>query len=137
MLWGASAVNIFNFTFMQEYFAAMLGLEIGNYYHIANNFHYYEDKREMLESIASVTDYIDVPYEYDKKFYSLEDFDQQVKCLSEEEKQMRLDSYQYQPYLFEEDFFRDWYSVLFNKNCPMVDWEIKNPILYELLASKL
>lgn len=137
MLWGASAVNIFNFTFMQEYFAAILGMEIGNYFHIANNFHYYEEKRDMLESIASVTDYTDVPYEYDKRFHSLEDFDQQLKLLSEEEKQMRLDSYQYQPYLFEEDFFRDWYSVLFNKICSMVDWEIKNPILYELLTSKL
>lgn len=57
MLWGASAVNIFNFTFMQEYFSSILGMEIGNYYHIANNFHYYEDKRGMLETLASIKDY--------------------------------------------------------------------------------
>ena len=76
MLWGASAVNVFNFTFIQEYFAAILGMEIGSYYHIANNFHYYEDKRSMLESIAKVSDYSDVPYPYDtgqthQIFYSL------------------------------------------------------------------
>ena len=50
MLWGASAVNIFNFTFMQEYFAAMLNMEIGSYFHIANNFHFYEDKLAHLQN---------------------------------------------------------------------------------------
>lgn len=133
MLWGASAVNIFNFTFMQEYFSAILGLEMGNYYHIANNFHYYEDKREMLECIASVTDYIDVPYEYDKKFYSLDDFDQQVKCLCEEETRMRLEGYQYQPNIFEDDFFRDWYSVLLHKNYKDAAVDYSNPLLRKLL----
>ena len=111
----------------------MLGLEIGNYYHVANNFHYYADKREMLECIASVTDYIDVPYEYDKKFWSLDDFDNQVKCLSEEEKRMRLEGYQYQPDLFEDEFFRDWYSVLLHKNYKDAAVDYSNPLLRKLL----
>lgn len=29
---GASAVNIFNYTFMQEYMATILGLGVGNYF---------------------------------------------------------------------------------------------------------
>lgn len=31
-MWGASAVNLFNFTFIQEYFAQILNLEMGEYY---------------------------------------------------------------------------------------------------------
>lgn len=132
MLWGASAVNIFNFTFMQEYFAALLGMEIGNYYHIANNFHYYDDKRDVLECIADVTDYIDIPYEYHKNFQSLDDFDSQVRRLSCEERQMRLPNYIYKPEFFEDDFFRDWYSVLLHKNNKNIDVDFKNPTLKNL-----
>lgn len=136
MLWGASAVNIFNFTFMQEYFSAMLGMKIGNYYHVANNFHYYEDKRDMLESIAEVSDYMDEPYAYDKKFTSLKEFDEQVKLLSEEETKMRKDGYEYNPDKFVDNFFRDWYSVLFHKNRKSISVQICNPTLVKLINSK-
>ena len=54
MIWGASAVNIFNYTFMQEYMAAILGLEVGNYYHFADNFHYYDRHKEMVEQLSKV-----------------------------------------------------------------------------------
>lgn len=134
ILWGASAVNIFNFTFMQEYFAAMLGLEVGSYYHIANNFHYYEDKRDMLKSLATVQDYVDVPYLYDKEFSSLEEFDEQIKILSEEETKMRTESIQYNPEKFRDTFFKDWYSVLFHKNHKEVSVVIENPTLRKLLS---
>lgn len=136
MLWGASAVNIFNFTFMQEYFAAILGMEIGCYYHIANNFHYYEDKRDMLENLASVVDYKDYPYIYDKKFASLSDFDSMVSLLIAEETKMRNDYYLYKPQIFEDGFFKDWYTVLFYKKNPQMEIDIQSPTLKELLISK-
>lgn len=135
MLWGASAVNIFNFTFMQEYFAAMLGLEVGSYYHIANNFHYYEDKRDTLEALAAVQDYEDIPYLYDKKFTSLEEFDEQIKILSEEEIKMRADDCQYNPDKFIDNFFKDWYSVLYYRNHKEVAVVIENPTLRKLIYS--
>ena len=46
IIWGASAVNVFNYTFMQEYMAAILGLEVGEYFHFADNFHYYDRHKE-------------------------------------------------------------------------------------------
>lgn len=134
MLWGASAVNIFNFTFMQEYFAAMLGLDIGSYFHIANNFHYYEDKRDMLEAIASVTDYDDVPYVYDKKFSSKKEFDNQIRLLSNEETKMWKGGYQYNPNLFVDGFFKDWYSVLYHKAYNEEAVLIENPVLNKLIS---
>lgn len=114
LIWGASAVNVFNFTFMQEYFAAILGLEVGCYYHIANNFHFYEDKRTMVESIASAEDAEDVPYVYDKTFDSLTDFDSLLSKLSGEEMKMQLDPHSYQYYEFDDPFFQDWYNVLYS-----------------------
>lgn len=129
MLWGASAVNIFNFTFMQEYFAAILGMEIGNYYHVANNFHCYEDKRNMLEIIASVSNYADEPFTYNKTFSSLNEFDTLIRALLEEERKMRNDNYQYRPDMFEDSFFHDWYSVLVQKNLKDNVRDFHNPIL--------
>jgi len=115
LIWGASAVNIFNFTFMQEYFAAILGLEIGSYYHIANNMHYYDYKRELVESIAAVEKISDNRYEYNKTFNSLESFDTLLKELLDEEKKMRSEGEKYQYHTFNDDFFQDWYNVLYRK----------------------
>ena len=79
MIWGASAVNIFNYTFMQEYMAAILGLKVGDYYHFADNFHYYDRHKKMVEQLSKVKEVVDEPYIYDKTFRNLEDFMQEGK----------------------------------------------------------
>lgn len=113
MIWGASAVNIFNFTFMQEYFATILGLDVGCYYHIANNFHFYEDKRAMVELIAKSDDVADEPFTYEKRFKSLKEFDSLVLELSSEEMKMQLSPMDYTYHEFEDPFIRDWYNALY------------------------
>ncbi len=55
ILWGFSAVNVFNFTLMQEYFASMIGIPLGRYYHKADNFHVYEDFVDQLSIISQQT----------------------------------------------------------------------------------
>ena len=62
LIWGASAVNIFNYTFMQEYVAAILGLEIGDYYHIADNLHYYDRHAEMVKKMAELGEWDDAAH---------------------------------------------------------------------------
>lgn len=42
IIWGWSAVNVFNFTLMQELMAGWLEVEVGTYYHMADSFHLYE-----------------------------------------------------------------------------------------------
>lgn len=112
MIWGASAVNIFNYTFMQEYMAAILGLEVGDYYHFADNFHYYDYHKEMVDQLSEVTEVVDDTYTYDKKFRNLVDFDCLMKELCSEEKKMRSDKdYSYRE--FSDPFFQDWYNVLY------------------------
>lgn len=116
LLWGASAVNIFNYTFIQEYFAAMLNMEVGSYFHVANNFHIYEDKLDVVKRIADSDSFEDIPYTYSKSFHNLKDFDSFVKQLSDEETKMRLEKGNYHYYEFDDPFFRDWYNVLYSAN---------------------
>lgn len=53
-IWGAQAVNIPNFTLMQQYVAKILNVPMGSYYHIVDNFHFYESSRELMEKLSQV-----------------------------------------------------------------------------------
>lgn len=113
LIWGASGVNIFNFTFMQEYFASILGLKLGSYYHTAHNMHFYEEKKNLVERIAAIESVKDDSFEYKKTFSSLNEFDALLKILSAEEEKLRQKEPDYHYYEFQDDFFRDWYNVLY------------------------
>lgn len=118
LIWGASAVNIFNYSFMQEYIATILGMEIGNYYHLADNMHYYENFKGLIKVLANTRYIDDTPSNYKKSFNSLVQFDALVSKLAKEEELMRRDFKTYTYILFNDDFFQHWYNVLylFNKN---------------------
>jgi thymidylate synthase len=53
LLWGFSAVNVFNFTLMQEMVSMLVGIPIGHYYHFAENFHYYKKVEDQIINIAT------------------------------------------------------------------------------------
>lgn len=134
IIWGASAVNIFNYTFMQEYMAAILGLDVGNYFHFADNFHYYNRHKEMVEQLSEIKEVVDEPYTYDKTFRNLPDFDNLVIRLCSEEKKMRSDKcYSYCE--ISDSFFRDWYNVLYLYK-RKANVEFANPILQRLYKTK-
>lgn len=115
LIWGASAVNIFNFTLIQEYIAAILGLEVGSYYHIADNLHYYKNMKEMVEAIAATDKVEDVHFEYNKTFHSLEEFDKLIQEMTDEENKMRVEGDYYEYHQFSDAFIQDWYNVLYKK----------------------
>lgn len=77
MIWGMLGANYVHFTFLQEYIAARLGVEVGVYNHFTNNLHVYESNwkpEEWLKSQGTVGDpYWDTDYENvkDWKPYSL------------------------------------------------------------------
>lgn len=130
IVWGASAVNIFNFTFMLEYFAQILNMEIGDYYHIANNFHYYEEFEDKIKAISKITNPIDIGFQYTKKFNSLTEFDKNVNQIRIEEEKLRsgiiddlID--------FNDDFFNDWYKAFYVFNTRKKA-SFSNPILNKL-----
>lgn len=132
ILWGASAVNIFNFTFMQEYIAHLVGLEIGNYYHIANNFHFYEDQKEKIEKVAAVSEFTDECFDYNYSFSNLLEFDKQIRKMEVAESQITENDLLVD---FKDDFFNDWYKVLYQKRTKR-EVEFVNPILNKIKAQK-
>lgn len=116
LIWGASAVNIFNYTFMQEYVSSILGLDIGNYYHIADNLHYYEHHDLMIHRLAEVDECEEQPLLFTKTFRTLAEFDALVTKLSEEEHAMRSDIANYKDVCFGDSFIQHWYEVLYMYN---------------------
>ena len=116
LIWGASAVNIFNFTFMQEYVAAILGLEVGNYYHIADNLHFYDRHINLVSKLSELREWDDESVTYAKDFHSLNEFDKLVTKLSTEEKMMRTNIRDYKRTEFEDSFFEHWYDILYKYN---------------------
>lgn len=116
LIWGASAVNIFNYTFMQEYVSTILGLEVGNYYHIADNLHYYERHDSMIHKLAEVDECEELSLSFAKSFRTLEEFDSLIAKLSKEEQAMRCDVSNYKETGFDDIFFQYWYKVLYMYN---------------------
>ena len=132
LIWGAGGVNIFNFTFMQEYFSAILGLEIGEYYHCSNCLHFYDHHLDMVKSLASYDTFKEPPvFIYNKAYRSLEAFDELVKKLLEEVLALRPAMTLAEIPDFKGDFFNDWYKVLFYKRTSQLP-SFVNPQLREL-----
>ncbi len=127
---GATAVNIFNYTFIQEYIAQILNLRIGEYFHIANNFHYYEEHSKSVHEISTAIVRDDIGFEYSKSFRNLPEFDKKINQLRLEEEKLRT-NLSNDIIEFEDDFFNDWFKTFycFNTNRST---KFKNPILNQL-----
>lgn len=133
-IWGATAVNIFNYTFMQEYIASMIGLEVGSYFHVVNNLHYYEYHKAMVEQLANVNKVEDGSFCYNKTFHSLSEFDTQLRKLERFENNLRTGNTKILEE-FNDDFFNDWAKVLFLK-IRKENKDFANPTL-NFLANKI
>ena len=48
-IWGAYGANAVHMSMMQEYMAAIIGVDVGNYHQVANNFHAYT---EVLDKVG-------------------------------------------------------------------------------------
>ncbi|MEZ9494930.1 thymidylate synthase [Vibrio splendidus] len=111
-IWGMTGVNIFNYTFMQEYVSQILGVPLGSYYHIANNLHFYEEYKDKLTRISE-SSYSDEFFEYNSDISSYDDFESKIRCLCNWESKIRtgqniglID--------LESDFMNDWQRVIYD-----------------------
>lgn len=55
IIWGAYGANAVHFSVLQEYMAARIGVGIGKYYQISNNYHMYLDMDEKAQAILTET----------------------------------------------------------------------------------
>lgn len=133
LLWGASGVNIFNFTFIQEYVAKILGLCLGSYYHIADNLHYYSDHSEQIKLFSTIDPPTPSIYEYPAGNYDFKRFNSELIKLSEWEEDFRLQRTS-EAMLFDDPFFSDWANVLYSFRFNPVR-EFYHPDLLRLIMS--
>jgi thymidylate synthase len=136
LIWGTTGVNIFNYTFMQVYFAAILGLEVGHYYHIVNNLHYYPNRHQSLvEKIARIENVRDESYDYTKTFSSLDEFDALISKLKNWETKLRKGATT-KLMDFNDDFFNDWAKILYAKSTNRKTI-FSHPVLNNLLNTSI
>lgn len=88
-IWGMLGANYVHFTFLQEYMAARIGVEVGKYHHFTNNLHVYENNWKPEEWLAA---------EKDSAFYLTTTPLKQIPLIRdpivfEQELQMFVDSY--------------------------------------------
>jgi len=139
LMWGFSAVNVFNFTLIQEYFANILGIPVGKYYHFANNLHYYKNFENDIRFFASLNpdDYsFKHEFYYKSNFMSLKNFDFLIDLLFDFEKRISLNpKHDDEIPDFGNDMINDWARVI------KVYWtkekvEFVNPFLNLLFYGK-
>lgn len=132
IVWGFSAVNVFNFTLMQEYVAMMAGVPVGQYFHYADNLHVYEDFIPLVKEMAmeNVYDYPSQHFYYNQDIHDLTEFDKEIRTLSNFESLLRHGELSIVAQ--KSDLFKDWATVIerkWNKNC---DRKFINPMLNRL-----
>ncbi len=54
-IWGAAGANAVQFSILQEYLAANLGIGVGSLYQISNNFHAYTEIFEKLKTLRPIS----------------------------------------------------------------------------------
>ena len=75
-LWGAYGANAVHFSILQEYLAAKIGVELGTYYQLSNNFHVYVDKMKHPDTMRDTRLFAPTPLVTD-----VERFDDEVQML--------------------------------------------------------
>lgn len=66
LVWGMLGANVVHFSFLQEYMAACLGVQVGRYHQITNNLHAYKNNWKPVEWLADTE-----PDHYNSRPFSL------------------------------------------------------------------
>lgn len=55
LIWGACGANVVHMSYLQEYLAARIGCEVGQYWQISNNLHVYEPHWPLMKKMDLLT----------------------------------------------------------------------------------
>lgn len=135
VLFGFSAVNVFNFTWMQEYIARILGVDVGKYYHVVNCFHLYEEFWDKATNmLLSVPSYPERIFYYEDNIDGLHDFELMLNELFQYEQALRKDPGW--SIGFSNDMFNDWAKVFYHYHNQEKEIEFINPNLDRIFNDK-
>lgn len=110
LIYGLSGVNVFNWTWMQEYVANILNVPVGEYYHIVNNLHVYEKFVPKLRDFADISPTSLHSYVYQSQINSLSEFDKLTDELTSFEWAV-WNGVSSEDIRFNNDMFDDWSNV--------------------------
>lgn len=134
VLFGLSAVNITNFTLMQEYIANIIGVPVGRYYHFVNNLHAYDEHIDRIRALAmlNLEDYGACPsFQYQDRFKSVEELDNYLASLYHYEQ--GVFSGEFDDIInFGHDMIDDWARVFYHYKHKHENVEFINPYLNKL-----
>tara|TARA_R100000479_G_scaffold30026_3_gene12036 strand:- start:1113 stop:2105 length:993 start_codon:yes stop_codon:yes gene_type:complete len=54
LIWGCFGANVVHFSMLHEYMAAMIGVEVGSYYHFTDNLHIYVDYPIWKDKVSNI-----------------------------------------------------------------------------------
>ena len=136
ILHGMSAINVAEFTFMQQIVSQVCNLPIGKYYHIVNNSHYYEDLQNMvdacLEEDLPIVPGID-DFRYDSYPLELTEVDDALNDIIYDAYQYQQGKYLDKPNRFADNpklqVFSDYAEVFRMAQCRRHGMECVNPNL--------
>lgn len=122
LIWGLSAVNVWNFTMIQEIVAMLVGMPIGHYHHYAANLHIYDNMVDKLKDIVLQEQYpIEQPYYYQSLYkMDFDKFDAYLMRTFYKAEEMIVAYRNGNPYAFIEsqvigvDIFDDWLLQIHN-----------------------
>lgn len=105
LLWGTFGNDFVVFSFLQEYMAARLGVEVGVYHHFSNNLHVYDKRKDwkpvelLMANIDATNSYKMVPFISDPVKFGRE----AAECVEVHEN----GNYKYIPRTWTEPFIQD------------------------------
>lgn len=87
MIWGAYGANVVQFSMLQEYVAALVGVDVGVYYQVSDSLHAYTD---VFDKVRSQNKWINDAYETGevapfKMVHAVEDFDHDLQTFVSEQ----------------------------------------------------
>lgn len=81
LIWGMLGADYVHFTFLQEYMAARLGVEVGKYHHFTNNLHVYTETNSGFKPEEWLAEVGPGPgFDYSNPNCSTLSKDEQVRC---------------------------------------------------------
>lgn len=137
ILYGMSGVNIFNFTWMQEYIANIIGVPIGVYYHFCNNLHVYDNFYDRVQQLAAmdIDQYGTGPVcQYKDKLHTLKHFDSLITHLYQYERGIFRNEF-VDPITMGNDMFDDWVNAFRHHQDPTRNLKFNSTYLNTLFNS--
>jgi thymidylate synthase len=78
ILWGALGANCVHMSVMQEYVAAMIGCEVGQYWQVSSNMHAYTELTPLLQKCLPLGERVNHPYKGITDPYEIEHYGREL-----------------------------------------------------------